>query len=272
MTNLRDTNGLTEEEFLAEYKQKDYLKPSLTADIAVFRARESYTLPGEREALWPMSSDGEPVQVGWDLLLIRRGGHPYLGQWALPGGFVEPGESCTDAAYRELFEETGLSDVPLEQFGLYSTPGRDPRAWTVSGAYLGTVPSGCHAQAGDDAADARWFSLTLRQAEEESSGTAPSKETPLGAASTFLLTLRPSGDGSEAEVRVESAGCSENAGCNEPGCDGKPRLFVKFSLMAQRFSAPRAKVLANEGFAFDHAEMVVDAFLRLQVLGEGVHE
>lgn len=137
-----DANGLTEAQFLAEYKQKDYPKPSLTADMAVFR---------------PVGGpEGE-----WEVLLIRRGGHPFLGCWAFPGGFVEPGEDADQAAVRELQEETGLVDVPLEQFGLYSTPGRDPRAWTASEAYLGVVGKNAQACAGDDAADAKWFRLSL---------------------------------------------------------------------------------------------------------------
>lgn len=142
-----DANGLTEAQFLAEYKQKDYPKPSLTADMAVFR---------------PVGGpEGE-----WEVLLIRRGGHPFLGCWAFPGGFVEPGEDADQAAVRELQEETGLTDVSLEQFGLYSAPGRDPRAWTVSEAYLGVVDKNAQACAGDDAADAKWFSLSLNEIDQ----------------------------------------------------------------------------------------------------------
>ena len=142
-----DANGLTEVQFLAEYKQKDYPKPSLTADMAVFR---------------PVGGpEGE-----WEVLLIRRGGHPFLGCWAFPGGFVEPGEDADQAAVRELREETGLVDVSLEQFGLYSVPGRDPRAWTASEAYLGVVDKSAQACAGDDAADAKWFRLSLSEIDQ----------------------------------------------------------------------------------------------------------
>ena len=64
MSELRDKNGLTEAEAIARFRGMNYPKPALTADVAVF-AR---------------------VEAGWKLLLIRRGGHPYLGCWALPGG------------------------------------------------------------------------------------------------------------------------------------------------------------------------------------------
>lgn len=158
-----DKDGLTEAEFLAAYKQKDYPKPSLTADIAVFRSPDPAALLAERREWAASGASGGPIRVpqGLELLLVRRGGHPYLGSWALPGGFVEEGEDDARAAARELFEETGLADVPLEPFGLYSTPGRDPRCWTVSAAHLAIVGADEAAHAGDDAADARWFRLMM---------------------------------------------------------------------------------------------------------------
>ena len=96
---LVDKNGLTEEEFLARYTPKDYPRPSLTADNCVFRRTPEGAL---------------------EILLVRRGGHPYLGRWALPGGFVSPG---------------------------------------VSEAFVALDADGRIARAGDDAADARWFSV-----------------------------------------------------------------------------------------------------------------
>lgn len=212
MEELRDANGLTEKEFLAAYKQKNYPKPSLTADMAIFRASQQ-----------PADSLAE-----YELLLIRRGGHPYLGCWALPGGFVEPNESCDEAARRELFEETGLSDVPLEQLGLYSTPGRDPRAWTASGAHIGVVPAGCAASAGDDAADARWFKVHVSQAE------LPRMDQP-----------------GTTGIRLDFSAASISG------------LFVEFEVLPHRFGLPRARVLRSEGFAFDHAQIIADAYLAL---------
>lgn len=138
---LRDKNGLTEEEFLAAYKQKNYPKPSLTADIAVFRKDD----------------DG-----AYELLLIRRGGHPFLGKWALPGGFAEQGEDIDETAARELAEETGVANLALEEFGVYATPGRDPRGWTASAGFVAVAPKDQLAKAGDDAADARWFKVSER--------------------------------------------------------------------------------------------------------------
>lgn len=93
------------------------------------------------------------------VLLVQRGHPPFVGDWALPGGFVDEGEQVIDAAPRELEEETGLRADRLELLGVYDTPGRDPRGWTVSVVYLTRVPSRCDVKGGDDARDARWFAV-----------------------------------------------------------------------------------------------------------------
>jgi 8-oxo-dGTP diphosphatase len=92
------------------------------------------------------------------ILLIQRGNDPFTGCWALPGGYVEPGEAIIDAAIRELKEETGLTGVGLHQVGTYGDPGRDPRGWTATVAHVGFVDEPV-AKAGDDAASAKWFPL-----------------------------------------------------------------------------------------------------------------
>ena len=134
---LRDKNGLTEREFLAQYRPGNYNRPSVTADIAVFRA----------------------IPAGFELLLIRRGGHPYLGKWALPGGFSKETEPVSETAARELREETGLAGIPLEPVGLFSAPGRDPRMWVMSEAYVAMLSRSVEISVGDDAADASWFAV-----------------------------------------------------------------------------------------------------------------
>jgi 8-oxo-dGTP diphosphatase len=91
------------------------------------------------------------------VLLIRRGNPPFQGRWALPGGFVEVGETCEAACVREAREETGLDVEPVQLVGVYSSPDRDPRGHTVSPVYLCRVLGG-NANAGDDASEARWFS------------------------------------------------------------------------------------------------------------------
>lgn len=88
-------------------------------------------------------------------LLIRRRFAPFKGAFALPGGFVDYGETVEAACRRELEEETGLAAGPLHLIGVYSDPDRDPRGHTVSVAFLTQIEAS-EPQAGDDAAAARW--------------------------------------------------------------------------------------------------------------------
>ena len=140
---LRDSQGLTEKEFLEAYAKKNYPRPYLTADLVVF------------------SQNLDAV------LLVKRGGHPFLGCWAFPGGFANSNESTDQTALRELQEETGistLSDADITEIGFFSTPGRDPRGWVVSNVYAAKVdPAQTAVQAGDDAAQAQWFKLEFTE-------------------------------------------------------------------------------------------------------------
>lgn len=137
----RNKNGLTEQEFLAQYNPGDYERPSVTVDMMVLR----------------MKKDLSNLQI----LLIQRGDHPYIECWALPGGFVNMDESAYEAACRELEEETGLKDVYLEQVYTMSQPNRDPRMRIIDIAYLALLPyeTNAEATAGDDASDALWFDI-----------------------------------------------------------------------------------------------------------------
>lgn len=93
------------------------------------------------------------------VLLIRRKKWPHEGQWALPGGFCMETESMHECALRELQEETGVADVHMEYFNVYSKPGRDPRGWMISHAYFALVREEAldNRQAASDAEDVRLF-------------------------------------------------------------------------------------------------------------------
>ena len=92
------------------------------------------------------------------VLMVRRGSDPWRGCLALPGGFVRQTEDLPEAARRELREETGLQLEPahLEQLGTFGAPDRDPRARTVSVAYLAVLPSLPQPTPGTDAVEADW--------------------------------------------------------------------------------------------------------------------
>ena len=117
----------------------EYPRPSVTADVIIFTLRQ------------------DDLQV----LLVRRKLPPFQGMWAIPGGFVNIDEPLEEAALRELEEETGLRDVYLEQLYTFGDPGRDPRGRVITVAYLSLVPAATvRPRAGDDAAEARWWSVT----------------------------------------------------------------------------------------------------------------
>lgn len=117
---------------------------------------------GSRHRYPALAVDMIIFTVGEDdlmVLLIRRRGEPFAGRWAIPGGFVEPDESLDDAAARELCEETGVTDVYLEQLYTFGEPGRDPRGRVISVAYYALLRQAPAVVGGDDAEDARWFPL-----------------------------------------------------------------------------------------------------------------
>ena len=90
-----------------------------------------------------------PAERG--VVLIRRAAEPFEGRWALPGGFVEVGETVEEAADREAAEETGLAVEVARLVGVYSDPERDPRGHNVSVAFLVRVLGGDLAAASDAA-------------------------------------------------------------------------------------------------------------------------
>lgn len=116
----------------------DYPRPALTVDCVLFSENE------------------KDVKV----LLIKRKNEPFKDAWAFPGGFVDMTETTYDAAKRELKEETGINVSNLVQVHTFSDVDRDPRGRTVSVIYFAKVNGGDFSlKAGDDANDAKWFSL-----------------------------------------------------------------------------------------------------------------
>ena len=128
----------------------EYPHPALTADCVIY------------------GFDGEHLKI----LLVERGLEPYKGMWALPGGFMNKDETIDKTAARELREETGLKDVYMTQFKMFSDPHRDVRqGWSdpelgkdydsyrvVTMAFIALVrPSEYELVAGDDAVNALWF-------------------------------------------------------------------------------------------------------------------
>lgn len=150
-THDRNKNGLTETEFLEQYEPKDYEKPSVTTDMLLFTIDRDWK-----------KNQKEADDCKLKLLLIKRRDYPYINHWALPGGFMNMKESLEETAYRELREETSLQDdVYLEQLYTFSKPDRDPRMRVISTAYMALTPyeNIKKTKAGDDASEAKWFSI-----------------------------------------------------------------------------------------------------------------
>ena len=92
------------------------------------------------------------------VVLIQRKNPPFEGSWALPGGFVDVGETVETACVREMEEETSLKVEPIRLLGVYSDPERDPRGHTVSVVYICRPLSGS-LEGCDDALEAKWFPI-----------------------------------------------------------------------------------------------------------------
>lgn len=116
----------------------NYPHPAVTADCLVFAHTDE----------------------GMKLLLIQRKNEPCKGKWAFPGGFMDIDETTIDAARRELKEETGLMVGELHRVGIFDAVDRDPRERIITVAYYTILDKPAEVSGLDDAAQAKWFSLT----------------------------------------------------------------------------------------------------------------
>lgn len=120
----------------------------------------TYVASGGNETVH-LTADVVAVNTSGKFLAIKRRCAPHEGKWALPGGYVEPGETVEEAAARELLEETGVFALPtdLTPLGAFTDPNRDERGRYVTVAFLAHVPDNITAVAGTDARDTAWLPL-----------------------------------------------------------------------------------------------------------------
>jgi len=154
---LRNKDGLTEEEFLAVYRPGDYERPSNTVDMLLFTVADKVS-----------DSIRKDKEKQMKVLLIKRRNHPDIHKWALPGGFVEINEDIEKAAYRELEEETGVTNVYMEQLFTYGKVGRDKRMRVISISHMALIPQeSIRPIAGDDAEDVAWFTVEKKEVSDK---------------------------------------------------------------------------------------------------------
>lgn len=120
-----------------DYDAAKFDRPSVTVDIVIFNIRNNEL----------------------KVLLVKRKIWPFKDYWALPGGFVKLDESLEEAAKRELYEETGVKDVYLEQLYSFGDPKRDPRTRVITVSYFALIgPEDIKTRASTDVSDVQWFS------------------------------------------------------------------------------------------------------------------
>jgi 8-oxo-dGTP diphosphatase len=218
------------------YDVTKYERPSVTVDMVIFSV----------------------VEGQLKVLLIRRKNWPFEGMWAIPGGFVDMDEPLEDAAARELYEETEVEGVYLEQFYTFGQPDRDPRTRVISVAYLALVDAGrLQPKAADDAADVGWFSAhdppplafdhddilqrALQQLRHKLESTAlgslfmPEEFTLRELRRAYECILNEKLDGRRFRRRILAADILEEMGTRRGGGRRAPRLYrFKHDAMGNR--------------------------------------
>ncbi len=224
-SNLKNRQGLTEAEFLDSYDASSYDRPSVTVDMLIF------TIMNEEK-----DNYRKLPEKSLKLLMVKRGDHPYIGKWALPGGFAATSESLDDAAQRELKTETNVENVYMEQLFTWGDVDRDPRMRVISCSYMALVDSSSmNVKAGDDADDAAWFDVKYNVFEERKS-------------------ILENGFINEKSVRLELTSKSDTL-------EAIVKVIERYDNRSLRVDR---QIVRSNGIAFDHAKMIEYAIERLR--------
>ena len=226
MRNIKNKAGLTEKEFLDSYIPGNYDRPANTVDMLLFTVDD---VPVEKK---------DPDKT-LKILLIKRADHPYLGCYAIPGGFVHIDEALSSACYRELKEETNIDNVYFEQLKTFGDlVERDPRMRVISIAYLALAnKANIKPIAGDDATEAKWFTVRKDFISSNNSGTE--------RVDTYNLTfISDDGDIKIGYLVTER--------------------FIKNGIISIKVPSYKPLEWSTEELAFDHIDLVYHAIERLK--------
>lgn len=236
-----DINSSEEREYLENYNIEQFERPSVATDIVAFAVMQD----GEQSNIRKLANRELKV------LLVKRSQFPYKGAWALPGGFLRPGETIEETAKRELLEETGVENPFLHLAGVYSEAGRDPRGWIISNSFISLINAeNCSLRADTDAWDAAWFCVKL-----QSDNTSSDDSTSTTKMIKHTLTLSFDSASSDSNIKGD-----ENI---------EIKAIVSEKSTRKGHNHVSSYQIVNSGeLGFDHAKIIVQSLLELRDMME----
>lgn len=244
MSQKKENQTTESSGFLETYDISQYDRPSIAADIAVFSIGRKLAEGSDYRRL--------PAKT-LRLLLIRRAEQPFQGEWALPGGFMQKGETIQETARRELKEETGTDKAYLELCGVFSDIGRDPRGWIISQAFIAVLNeddlANGHLEASGDAGEAAWFDVTVQKTADRKL----EQDNVVTCDNDYELLLQDSGAVDESAA-------------------GRLRALIREHIEYRDYhEIVTYDIMESQGIAFDHAKIITSVFNRLRrMLGSDV--
>ena len=236
-----DINSSEEREYLENYNIEQFERPSVATDIVAFAVMQD----GEQSNIRKLENRE------LKLLLIKRSQFPYKGAWALPGGFLRPGETIEETAKRELLEETGVENPFLHLAGVYSEAKRDPRGWIISNSFISLINAENYSLRADtDAWDAAWFCVKL-----QSDNTSSDDSTSTTKMIKHTLTLSFDSASSDSNIK------------GDENIEIKAIVSEKSTRKGHNHVSSYQIVDSGE-LGFDHAKIIVQSLLELRDMME----